>query len=107
MSREAALRLALGEAAPVDVPGAESLAASPLAKRGARSRRAGRGGSQQQANRCAPLHLGGDSCQHIRHIMDKLGVNSRSQIAVLMTPRLTIEPLVARSQSGVPPKGLD
>ena len=24
---------------------------------------------------------------HIRHIMDKLGVNSRSQIAVLMAPR--------------------
>ena len=24
---------------------------------------------------------------HMRHIMDKLGVNSRSQIAVLMAPR--------------------
>ncbi len=103
MSREAALRLALGETAPVDVPDAESLAANPLAKRELEvAGLVAEGLSNKQIG--VRLFISEATvASHIRHIMDKLGVNSRSQIAVLMTPRLTIEPLVARSQSAVPP----
>ena len=44
--------------------------------------------AQQPANRCAPLHLRGDGGKsHAAHHGQAFGVNSRSQIAVLMTPR--------------------
>ncbi len=105
MSREAALRLALGEAAPVDVSGTEGLAANPLAKRELEvAGLVAEGLSNKQIG--VRLFISEATvASHIRHIMDKLGVNSRSQIAVLMTPRPTNEPQVAPSQSAVPPRG--
>ncbi|MGA7987385.1 MAG: LuxR C-terminal-related transcriptional regulator [Candidatus Dormiibacterota bacterium] len=87
MSREASLRLALGEADPGDVSGAESLAASPLAKR---EREVAGLVAEGLSNKQIGVRLfisEATVASHIRHIMDKLGVNSRSQIAVLVTPR--------------------
>ena len=105
MRREAALRLALGEAAPVDMPGAEGLAANPLAKRELEvAGLVAEGLSNKQIG--VRLFISEATvASHIRHIMDKFGVNSRSQIAVLMTPRPTNEPQVALSQSAVRPRG--
>ena len=84
LSREVALRLALGEAAPLDASGSESLAASPLAKRELEvARLVAEGLSNRQIG--VRLFISEATvASHIRHIMDKLGVNSRSQIAVLM-----------------------
>ena len=69
MSREAALRLALGDA---DRPSTAQmpimLVASPLAKRELEVAAAGRGGAEQQADRSAALHLGSDGCEsHAAH----------------------------------------
>ena len=105
MSREAALRLALGEAAPVDMSGAEGLAANPLAKRELEvAGLVAEGLSNKQIG--VRLFISEATvASHIRHIMDKFGVNSRSQIAVLMTPRPTNESQGALSQSAVRPRG--
>jgi ATP/maltotriose-dependent transcriptional regulator MalT len=82
MSREAALRLALGEASPVDSSGAESPGSSPLAKRELEvARLVAEGLSNRQIG--VRLFISEATvASHIRHIMDKLGVNARSQIAV-------------------------
>ena len=105
MSREAALRLALGEAAPVDMSGAEGLAANPLAKRELEvAGLVAEGLSNKQIG--VRLFISEATvASHIRHIMDKFGVNSRSQIAVLMTPRPTNKSQGALSQSAVRPRG--
>ena len=85
------MRLALGEAAPVDMSGAEGLAANPLAKRELEvAGLVAEGLSNKQIG--VRLFISEATvASHIRHIMDKFGVNSRSQIAVLMTPRPTNE----------------
>ena len=87
LSREAALRLALGEAAPVDDTASETFAPSPLAKREVEvAHLVAEGLSNKQI--AGRLFISEATvASHIRHIMDKLGVNSRSQIAVLMAPR--------------------
>ncbi|HVC05232.1 MAG TPA: LuxR C-terminal-related transcriptional regulator [Candidatus Acidoferrales bacterium] len=87
MSREAALRLALGEAEPGDATDAEHAAPAPLAKRETEvARLVAEGLSNRQIG--VRLFISEATvASHIRHIMDKLGVNSRSQIAVLMAPR--------------------
>ena len=87
MSRDAALRLALGESAPDEASGAENVAPSPLAKRELEvARLVAEGLSNKQIG--VRLFISEATvASHIRHIMDKLGVNSRAQIAVLMTPR--------------------
>jgi predicted ATPase/DNA-binding CsgD family transcriptional regulator len=84
LSREVALRLALGEAAPVDASGSEGLAAGPLAKRELEvAKLVAEGLSNRQIG--VRLFISEATvASHIRHIMDKLGVNSRSQIAVWM-----------------------
>jgi DNA-binding CsgD family transcriptional regulator len=84
LSRELALRLALGEAAPTGASGSESLAASPLAKRELEvAALVAEGLSNRQIG--VRLFISEATvASHIRHIMDKLGVNSRSQIAVWM-----------------------
>ena len=87
LSREAALRLALGEAAPIDTSGSEHVAATSLAKREVEvAQLVAEGLSNRQIG--VRLFISEATvASHIRHIMDKLGVNSRSQIAVLMAPR--------------------
>ena len=92
MSRETALRLALGEAAPSEASDVDNVAASPLAKRELEvAGLVAEGLSNRQIG--VRLFISEATvASHMRHIMDKLGVNSRSQIAVLMTPpRLTID----------------
>jgi DNA-binding CsgD family transcriptional regulator/tetratricopeptide (TPR) repeat protein len=86
LSREVALRLALGETTPVDDSGAESVAASPLAKREREvAQLVARGLSNKQIG--VQLFISEATvASHMRHIMDKLGVNSRAQIAVWMVP---------------------
>ena len=87
LSREEALRLALGEAAPVDASGSEDLSAGPLAKRELEvARLVAEGFSNKQIG--VRLFISEATvATHMRHIMDKLGVDSRSQIAVWMTTR--------------------
>ncbi len=87
LSREVALRLALGEAAPMDASGSDGFAAGALAKREVEvAQLVAEGMSNKQIG--VRLFISEATvASHIRHIMDKLGVNSRSQIAVLMTPR--------------------
>jgi predicted ATPase/DNA-binding CsgD family transcriptional regulator len=82
LSREVALRLALGEAAPVGAAGSENVEASPLAKRELEvARLVAEGLSNRQIG--VRLFISEATvASHIRHIMDKLGVNARSQIAV-------------------------
>ena len=86
LSREEALRLALGEGAPPDASDSEA-AASPLAKREVEvAQLVAEGLSNKQIG--VRLFISEATvASHIRHIMDKLGVNSRAQIAVLMAPR--------------------
>jgi len=86
LTREAALRLALGEAAPSHEPGSATLTPSPLAKREVEvAQLVAEGLSNKQIG--VRLFISEATvASHIRHIMDKLGVNSRSQIAVLMAP---------------------
>lgn len=87
MSRESALRLALGETVPGEAVGSENLAPSPLAKRELEvARLVAEGLSNRQIG--VRLFISEATvASHMRHIMDKLGVNSRAQIAVLMAPR--------------------
>lgn len=84
MSRAAALRLALGEASPVEAAAPDAAGASPLAKREVEvARLIAEGLSNKQIG--ARLFISEATvASHIRHIMDKLGFSSRSQIAVWM-----------------------
>ena len=68
-------------------PVPKALAASPLAKRELEvARLVAEGLSNRQIG--VRLFISEATvASHIRHIMDKLGVNSRSQIAVWMAPR--------------------
>ena len=85
LSREVALRVALGEPASLDTSGSNGPAASPLAKRELEvAALVAEGLSNRQIG--VRLFISEATvASHMRHIMDKLGVNSRSQIAVLMT----------------------
>ena len=67
--------------------GPEDLAAGPLAKRELEvARLVAEGLSNKQIG--ARLFISEATvASHMRHIMDKLGVNSRSQIAVWMAPQ--------------------
>ena len=87
LSCEAALRLALGEASPVDDSGSETFAPGSLAKREVEvAQLVAEGLSNKQIG--VRLFISEATvASHMRHIMNKLGVNSRSQIAVLMAPR--------------------
>jgi predicted ATPase/DNA-binding NarL/FixJ family response regulator len=87
LSREEALRLALGEAAPLDDSGSETFTSGQLARREVEvAQLVAEGLSNKQIG--VRLFISEATvASHIRHIMDKLGVNSRSQIAVLMAPR--------------------
>ena len=82
MSRDAALRLALGEAPPAEAASARGAEATPLARReGEVARLIADGMSNRQI--AARLFISEATvASHVRHIMDKLGFNSRSQIAV-------------------------
>jgi predicted ATPase/DNA-binding CsgD family transcriptional regulator len=82
MSRDEALRLALGEAAPAQATSANVGDASPLARREVEvARLIADGMSNKQV--AARLFISEATvASHVRHIMDKLGFNSRSQIAV-------------------------
>jgi predicted ATPase/DNA-binding CsgD family transcriptional regulator len=82
MSRDEALRLALGEAAPAQATSARVADASPLARREVEvARQIADGMSNKQI--AARLFISEATvASHVRHIMDKLGFNSRSQIAV-------------------------
>jgi predicted ATPase/DNA-binding CsgD family transcriptional regulator len=87
LSREAALRVALGEADPLDDSGSETAVSGSLAKREVEvAQLVAEGLSNKQIG--VRLFISEATvASHMRHIMDKLGVNSRSQIAVLMAPR--------------------
>ncbi len=87
LSREEALRLALGEPAPVDASDPESHAASPLAKRELEVARLVVEGLSNRQIGVRLFISEATVASHMRHIMDKLGVNSRSQIAVWMAAR--------------------
>lgn len=84
MSRDAAVRLALGEAAPVEATAPDAAGDSPLAKREVEvARLIAEGMSNKQIG--ARLFISEATvASHVRHIMDKLGLSSRSQIAVWM-----------------------
>ena len=84
LSREAALRLALGEAAPVEASEQKDVDVGPLAKREVEvARLVVEGMSNKQIG--ARLFISERTVStHISHIMDKLGFSSRSQIAVWM-----------------------
>jgi DNA-binding CsgD family transcriptional regulator len=87
LSRDAAVRLALGESDQRPVAASFGADASPLAKREAEVAALVADGlsNKQIAARLFISERTVDS--HIGHILNKLGVNSRSQIAVLMAPR--------------------
>jgi predicted ATPase/DNA-binding CsgD family transcriptional regulator len=82
LSREAAVRLALGESESVEVVGRGDVGTGTLAKRELEvARLIADGLSNKQIG--ARLFISDATvASHIRHIMDKLGVNARSQIAV-------------------------
>jgi non-specific serine/threonine protein kinase len=81
------VRLALGESDQSPVAASFGADASPLAKREAEVAALVADGlsNKQIAARLFISERTVDS--HIGHILNKLGVNSRSQIAVLMAPR--------------------
>jgi predicted ATPase/DNA-binding CsgD family transcriptional regulator len=81
LSRESALRLALGEAAQVDVQRIDDIATGPLAKRELDvARLVAEGLTNKQI--AARLFMSEPTvATHIRNIMNKLGYNSRAQIA--------------------------
>ena len=87
LSREVALRLALGEAAPLDASVSERFAAGPLAKRELEVAQLVAEGLSNKQIGVRLFVSEATVASHMRHIMDKLGVNSRSQIAVLTAPR--------------------
>jgi len=82
LSRDTAVRLALGESNHVEVIAADAADAGPLAKRELEvARLIAEGLSNKQIG--ARLFIAEATvASHVRHIMDKLGVNARSQIAV-------------------------
>jgi predicted ATPase/DNA-binding CsgD family transcriptional regulator len=84
LSRQAALRLALGESNHVEVA-TERIEAGPLAKREVEvARLVAEGLSNKQIG--ARLFISDPTvASHIRNIMNKLGVNSRAQIASWIT----------------------
>jgi predicted ATPase/DNA-binding CsgD family transcriptional regulator len=84
MNRDAALRLALGEAPAVEAIAPDGADAGPLAKREtAVARLVAEGMTNKQIG--ARLFISEATvASHVRHIMDKLGFSSRSQIAVWM-----------------------
>ena len=81
LSREAALRLALGEAAHIAVDRADDIEVGPLAKREAEvASLIAEGLSNKQIS--ARLFISEATvATHVRNIMNKLGYNSRAQIA--------------------------
>lgn len=81
MSRETALRLALGESAHVAVDGPDDIESGPLAKREVEvARLIAQGMSNKEIG--ARLFISEPTvATHIRNIMNKLGCNSRAQIA--------------------------
>ena len=87
LSCDAAVRLALGESDQSTVAASVGADASPLAKREVEVAALVADGlsNKQIAARLFISERTVDS--HIGHILNKLGVNSRSQIAVLMAPR--------------------
>jgi DNA-binding NarL/FixJ family response regulator len=82
MSREAALRLALGEAAPAQATSGNVADAGPLARREVEVARLIAGGMSNRQIAARLFISDATVASHVRHIMDKLGFNSRSQIAV-------------------------
>ncbi len=82
MSREAALRLALGEAAPAKATSAKAADASPLARREVEVARLIADGMSNRQIAARLFISEATVASHVRHIMDKLGFNVRSQIAV-------------------------
>jgi DNA-binding CsgD family transcriptional regulator len=85
LSREAALQLALGESDAVGSQPADGSAAGPLAKRELEvGRLVAEGLSNKQIG--ARLFISDRTvAAHVSNIMNKLGLNSRAQIAVWMT----------------------
>jgi predicted ATPase/DNA-binding CsgD family transcriptional regulator len=85
LSREAALQLALGESGVVGTQPAEGTVAAPLAKRELEvGRLVAEGLSNKQIG--ARLFISDRTvAAHVSNIMNKLGLNSRAQIAVWMT----------------------
>jgi predicted ATPase/DNA-binding CsgD family transcriptional regulator len=82
LSRDAAVRLALDEPAPLDAPAAEGAGAGPLAKREVEVARLIADGMSNKQIGTRLFISEATVASHVRHIMDKLGFNSRSQIAV-------------------------
>ena len=82
MSRDAALRLALGEAAPAEATSPHGADASPLARREVEVARLIADGMSNKQIAARLFISDATVASHVRHIMDKLGFNSRSQIAV-------------------------
>jgi DNA-binding NarL/FixJ family response regulator len=87
LSREAALQLALGESEGIGTTPAEGFVAGPLAKREIEvGRLVAEGLSNKQIG--ARLFISDRTvATHVSNIMNKLGLNSRAQIAVWMTSR--------------------
>ena len=85
LSREAALQLALGESDGIGTQPADGFAAGPLAKREVEvGRLIAEGLSNKQIG--ARLFISDRTvATHVSNIMNKLGLNSRAQIAVWMT----------------------
>jgi DNA-binding NarL/FixJ family response regulator len=85
LTREAALQLALGEPDGVGAQPAEGIVGGPLAKRELEvGRLVAEGLSSKQIG--ARLFISDRTmAAHVSHIMNKLGLNSRTQIAVWMT----------------------
>jgi len=85
LSREAALHLALGESDGTETQPADGLVAGPLAKRELEvARLVAEGLSNKQIG--ARLFISDRTvAAHVSNIMNKLGLNSRAQIAVWMT----------------------
>lgn len=83
-SREAALRLALGETTPAEASPSGATGVGPLAKREVEvAQLVAEGMSNKQIG--VRLFISDATvASHIRHIMDKLGFNTRSQIAAWM-----------------------
>jgi DNA-binding NarL/FixJ family response regulator len=84
LSRDAAIRLALGEPAPVAAAESDGTESSPLSKREAEvAQLVADGLSNKQIG--AQLFISEHTVDsHVRHILNKLGFNSRAQIAAWM-----------------------
>jgi DNA-binding CsgD family transcriptional regulator len=84
LSRDAAVRLALGESAPVAIAASDNPGPGPLAKREAEvARLVAEGLSNKEIG--ARLFISEHTVDtHVRSILNKLGVNSRAQVAAWM-----------------------